>query len=219
MGLLESTVVVYLREIYYKGGFSFPLAQIDERISTTELFRELATMIMLIGVGYLAGRNLASRFAWFIYSFAIWDIFYYVFLKVFVNWPESLLTDDILFLIPVVWVGPVISPVIISLTMILLTIIILYYDSKDRKIDITLIDWGFLILGSLIVIVAFSWDYSKFVINKSGFKDIWITPGNALFELQYIPQNFNWFLFTIGEAIILFRVLWFWRRLSVKNKL
>lgn len=214
MGLMESAVVVYLREIYYKTGFHFPLVPIDKHIANTELYRELATLVMLIGIGYMAGRNLATRFAWFIYSFAIWDIFYYVFLKAFLNWPDSLMTDDILFLIPVAWVGPVITPVIVALTMILFAIIILFYDLKFGKIWFNKMDWIFLILGSITLIIAFGWDYSKLVSSQVGFKNIWIIPGSDLFDIQmqYIPKSFNWFLFSVGEGIILFRLIWFWRR-------
>ena len=80
MGLLESAVVIYLRDILYPGGFEFPLNPIRPDLLWTEVFRELATLVMLLGVGILAGRTLAERFAWFLYAFAVWDIFYYVFL-------------------------------------------------------------------------------------------------------------------------------------------
>ena len=71
MGFLETSVVVYLRELYYPGVDIFPLVQIDSHIAITELFRELATMIMLLGVGWIAGRNGSERFAWFLFSFAV----------------------------------------------------------------------------------------------------------------------------------------------------
>src|SRR5665648_874707 len=77
MGMLESSVVIYLRELYYPDGFQFPLKATSYTIAVTEIFRELSTLIMLLGIGVLAGKNKHERFAWFIYSFAIWDIFYY----------------------------------------------------------------------------------------------------------------------------------------------
>ncbi len=120
MGYLEAAVVVYLRELYYPEGFDFPLKEMDMGIIVTELFREAATMIMLLSIGFLAAKRKIERLAYFVLPFAIWDIFYYVFLKVALGWPESLLTWDILFMLPVTWVGPVICPVINSLTMILL---------------------------------------------------------------------------------------------------
>ena len=81
MGLLEGAVVVYLRELYYPEGFGFPLKLMSNQVALTELFREAATLIMLMSIGALAGRTRIERFAFFIYSFAVWDIFYYVFLK------------------------------------------------------------------------------------------------------------------------------------------
>src|SRR3954464_1183341 len=118
MGFLETAVVIYLRKLYYPHGFSFPLAPVHNDIAVVELWRELATLFMLISIGILTGRNKAEKFAYFLYSFAVWDICYYVFLWVFINWPGSLMTWDILFLLPVPWVGPVITPCIIAVTMI-----------------------------------------------------------------------------------------------------
>jgi hypothetical protein len=217
MGFLESAVVVYLREIYYPEGFKFPLAPIDPHVAVTELIRELATIIMLVTLGYLAGKNLAARFAWFIYSFAIWDIFYYIFLKLLLNWPESLMTDDILFLIPVTWVGPVISPIIVAISMIGLSAIILFFDSKRVKTQISKKEWVLLISGAVILIIAFTWDYSRFIINKYSFSEIWILPDKEeLFNHinKYVPYQFNWFLFIVGELVVVSGILLYWKRLQ-----
>ena len=81
MGFMETAIVVYLRELYYPKGFQFPLTVIPSNIALVEFLREAATLIMLIGIGIVAGKNKPQRFAFFIYCFAIWDIFYYVFLK------------------------------------------------------------------------------------------------------------------------------------------
>src|ERR1044072_1504154 len=81
MGYLETAVVVYLRKLYYPGGFNFPLVPVTLDIAKTEFWREAATLIMLVGIGVLAGKNKTQRFAYFLLSFAVWDIFYYVFLK------------------------------------------------------------------------------------------------------------------------------------------
>ena len=133
MGFLESAVVVYLREILYPEGFAFPLSPIPVSLALTELLREVATLIMLVGIGIIAAKRFSTGFAWFIYSFAIWDIFYYLFLKLLLDWPESLFTWDVLFLIPTTWTGPVLSPILVSLTMILLALVILV--RADRGID------------------------------------------------------------------------------------
>jgi hypothetical protein len=105
MGFLEATVVVYLRELYYPGGFEFPLQTFDVKLFAIELVREFSTLVMLVTVGMLAGKTPLQKFGFFLYLFGVWDIFYYVALKLFLNWPASFLTWDLLFLIPVTWVG------------------------------------------------------------------------------------------------------------------
>jgi hypothetical protein len=79
MGFLESAVVIYIREMYYPAGFNFPLVDIKRNIVVVELWRELATIIMLAAIGYLTGRTKAQQFVFFLFSFGVWDIFYYVF--------------------------------------------------------------------------------------------------------------------------------------------
>jgi hypothetical protein len=127
---VESSVVVYLRALYYPGGFSFPLKLMPAAHTVVELCREIATMIMLVAAGWMAGKSRWSRFSYFMIVFAVWDIFYYVWLKVLLDWPTSIFDWDILFLIPVPWVGPVIAPCLISLLMIIAGILII---SKEEK--------------------------------------------------------------------------------------
>ncbi|HNU62716.1 MAG TPA: hypothetical protein PKL04_11005, partial [Methanofastidiosum sp.] len=89
MGFFESAIVIYLRQIVYPDGFSFPLQPIPESLATTEILREAFSLLMLLSVGILTGESTITRFAYFIFSFALWDIFYYIFLKLLINWPES----------------------------------------------------------------------------------------------------------------------------------
>ena len=214
MGFLESAVVVYIREIYYPGGFDFPMVTPEGTIAVTEILREAATMVMLLTAGILAGRNAPERFAWFLYSFAVWDIFYYVFLKLLVGWPASLLTWDVLFLIPVTWVGPVIAPVLVSLTMILLALLILHFSYRSLDARISAVQWILLVAGSFVLILSFTWDYSGFVLEHLSFSEIWTVPGEqlAITISGYIPRKFNWFLFCLGEGIILAGILLFWQK-------
>ncbi len=155
MGILEAVVVVYLRQIYYPEGFYFPIIMMAPEIVGVELAREFTTLIMLVCIGLLAGKSGNEKFAWFLYTFGVWDIFYYVGLKLFLDWPQSLLTWDILFLIPVTWVGPVLAPVICSLTMILLAIFIAYFSSKKLHIQISRLSWLMLITGAVIIFASF----------------------------------------------------------------
>lgn len=210
MGFLETSVVVYLRELYYPEGFKFPLVPVTRDIATTEFFRELATIIMLIGIGVMVGKNAIQRFVFFLYSFAIWDIFYYVFLKILLNWPESLFTWDILFLIPVPWVGPVIAPCIISLSMIVFTFVVVYFQEKGKHVHITFMEWLLFIFGSITTVLSFMWDYIIYVSSYGADKGIWTLSSNKnMFDevKNYVPQNFNWWLFWIGQGIICL-VIW-----------
>jgi hypothetical protein len=117
-GYLEGAVVVYLRELYYPHGFGFPLALPITRVLGVELGRELATLVMLGSVAHLAGRNFWERFGVFAFLFGIWDLVYYIVLWRVLAWPESLFTWDILFLLPLVWSGPVISAVLVAVSLI-----------------------------------------------------------------------------------------------------
>jgi len=215
MAFLESAVVVYLRALYYPDGFGFPLVAIDPSIALTEVIREAATIIMLVGAGIIAGRNASEKFAYFIYCFSIWDIFYYIFLKLLLGWPPSLLTWDILFLIPMTWTGPVITPIILSLTMILLAACIIYFSQKAAKVKIAFSEWLLLIVGSLMVIISFIWDYTRFILQHYSYAEIW----SLSLNMQYIPQSFNWWLFGIGELTLLIAIGMFCRKqLKVKMK-
>jgi len=221
MAFLESAVVVYLRALYYPHGFCFPLQPIDKTIGITEIFRELATLIMLLCAGYFSGKTFSEKFAGFIYSFAVWDIFYYVFLKLILNWPESFYTWDILFLLPVEWVGPVLSPVIVSFTMILLAFIILKF-SVNNKVKILLLDWLLLISGSVIIIVSFTLDYCSFIYENfsfSGLKSVTFSDDLFKLSLQYVPEKFNWIIFWIGEIVIFTSIFLFYKRqLKLKDE-
>src|SRR3972149_8397741 len=78
MAFVESAAVVYLRVIYYPEGFRFPLKLIMDDTIIVELYREMATLLMLLSVAFLAGRRLWDRFAWFMLAFGVWDFFYFL---------------------------------------------------------------------------------------------------------------------------------------------
>ncbi len=217
MGLLESAVVIYMREILYPEGFGFPLSPVQPDLMLTELLREGATLVMLLSIGFLAGRNASERFAWFLYAFAVWDIFYYVFLWLLIGWPESLMTYDVLFLLPSTWIGPVVTPLIVSLTMIGFALLILVINKKDIKIPG--ISWLLLITGSVTLILGFIWDYSAFIMESMTIRDIWTLPKEEVLELatRYIPQKFNWFLFLLGEIEILSGILVYYLRFRKRS--
>lgn len=209
MGFLESSVVIYLREIYYPDGFRFPMVKIEEKITLVELCRELATIIMLWGVAYVAGKTFLHRFVYFCFCFAVWDILYYVFLYAFLQWPESLFTWDILFLIPVPWIGPVWAPMLISLTMIVAGIFYIQRLEKKNDFKIKKTHWLFLICGAAFVLLSFVWDFIKLAQGKSS-KDI----ERALYT--FIPTDFSYLIFFLGYSVML--VSLFLPFINPKNK-
>ncbi|MCX6251030.1 MAG: hypothetical protein NTX61_09775 [Bacteroidetes bacterium] len=219
MAYLESAVVVYLRAIWYPDGFVFPLKALNYHIVVTEIFREAATMVMLISIAVIAVREAVNRFAIFIYAFAIWDIFYYLFLYLLEGWPPSLFTWDILFLIPVTWVGPVIAPVINSITMILLAVLIVFYRTKNNLFKLTFIEWFLLILGSFVVIYAYTQPYMSYLFIRYNLKEILHFrehPDLIQYSAMFIPESFNWIIFSVAELLFLLAI--FHMMLRMKRK-
>ena len=218
MGYMESAVVVYLREIYYPNGFQFPLVIIPPGIGLTEIFREAATVIMLVGIAVLTGKTASQKFAYFLFCFAIWDIFYYIFLKILIGWPESLFTWDILFLIPLPWVGPVIAPCFVLLVMILLAGSIEYFHEKGINTKISRKEWMLFIMGSIVVIISFVWDYFHFISQSKVAAADSIQPesNHIFYEIStYVPESFNWGIFLAGEVIIILGLWNFIRRMRM----
>lgn len=121
MALMESAVVVYLqRALAITPDELFPLRSADVvgSLAAIEVGREAATLVMLVAVGCIAGRHRADRLAWTAVAFGVWDVGYYVWLWVFIGWPHSPSTWDVLFLIPIPWTGPVWAPIAVSSALI-----------------------------------------------------------------------------------------------------
>ncbi len=182
MAFVESAVVVYLRVIYYPEGFTFPLKLIMDDTIMVELYREMATLFMLLSVAFLAGKRFWERFAWFMLAFGVWDIFYYVWLKVLIGWPSSLSEWDILFLMPLPWIGPVIAPMSISLLMILAGIIITGLFRKGYDFRPSLTTYILASAGVVLVLYSFMWD-----------------TGATLY--QQLPQPYHYELLIIGNIL------------------
>lgn len=138
-GYVEAAVVVYLRAAMgllpgVQGALSDvarqsvqayqqaqSAAEMPQSLLTVELFREAATIVMLVAVSLLAGSKAKERWAIFLWAFAAWDITYYAALWATVRWPFSLTNEDVLFLIPVPWLSQVWFPILISaLTMLVI---------------------------------------------------------------------------------------------------
>jgi len=217
MGFFEAVVVVYLRQLYYPEGFAFPLKPMALEGFCIEFLREVSTLIMLVSLGLVAGQTFSERLACMLYSFGIWDIFYYVWLKVMLDWPQSLLTWDILFLVPVAWAGPVLAPILCAFTMVAIGICILYLQDRAHQTGISFLEWMVLSLGGLAIFSSFIWEYTKIMI-QGGFISRFLSLGrdpqfqNAI--ARHIPDSYNWFLFALGECMILCFLMMLCRKAS-----
>ncbi len=196
-GYLEAAVVVYLRAIYdpirarlhpeRSPHALFPLITTQQladagpenaRRLAIETGREAATMVMLAAVALAVARNFEQWIAAFAITFGVWDISFYAFLRFMVHWPESLRTWDILFLIPLPWVGPVWAPIVVALSMIVCGLV----SFLNGGLRLGAPHWAGVFTGALVIIVSFVWDFRN------------TTAGG-------LPNPFQWPLFVAGEII------------------
>lgn len=166
-GYVEAAVVIYLRALYEPlrqrltpgrgSGDLFPLVDRDRmvaeapetgRLLNVEVIREAATIVMLAAAAMLVAGERSLWLPAFSIAFGVWDISFYLFLKLWIDWPASLLTWDLLFLLPVPWASPVLAPVLVSLTIIGCGLTALY-----RPVYIGPRQWIGLILGGALVIL------------------------------------------------------------------
>ena len=184
MAFIESAVVVYLRAIFYPDGFKFPLKAITDHKIVIEVFREAATLFMLLSVTFLAGKKRWERFAYFMFLFGVWDVFYYIWLKVLLNWPASLFDWDILFLIPIPWISPVIAPVSVSLLMIIFSILISRSIHKGFGFSPKLLSGILALSGITLILYSFMHDI------------------NATLH-QQMPKPYHYDFLIIGDSLFI----------------
>ena len=182
MAYLESAVVIYLRELYYPDGFQFPLSGIPLRILLIEIGRETATILMLYAYAKSVGRNSREVLAYFSLNFGIWDIWYYIWLKLLLDWPATVLDWDILFLFPLPWVGPVLAPLLVSMALIIAGYIFLKFEIQNKPIRLTKIEWIVEILSGSLIILSF----------LTQMKD---------HSTIAIPEFYPWWLFLCGLLV------------------
>jgi hypothetical protein len=155
---VESSVVVYLRAVYYPAGFDFPLKLVTIDHLAVELAREVSTIIILVAAGVLAGGTRWQKFGWFMVAFGVWDVFYYVWLKVVLGWPKTITDWDVLFLLPLPWIGPVIAPVLISLLMIGCGVVMVSRIQQGLYFKPTWLTWVLAGIGTLMALYSFMYD-------------------------------------------------------------
>jgi hypothetical protein len=182
MAYVESAVVVYLRTIYYPQGFVFPLASMPTDLLGIEIGREAATLVMLLAVAVLAGAERWDRFLLFCVAFGVWDLFYYVWLWVLVRWPPSLFTWDVLFLIPVPWIGPVLAPAVVSAVLVVGGVLLLRERARGEPFVFPVALGILALAGGVLVLSSFTLDF-RIVLR------------------QMEPPRFRWELFGTGVTL------------------
>ncbi len=200
-GYVEAAVVIYLRALYepmqqqlfpgHSAGEIFPLIRMDQletarpeamRWLVIELARELGTLLMLAAVALALAHNFRQWLAAFLIAFGLWDIFFYAFLKALLDWPSSLFTWDLLFLLPVPWAGPVLAPLLVALSMVGAGVVVLLRESGGQPIRPSRLHWIAIFGGGVLVVLAFCWDYRNLLAGGE-------------------PSAFNWPLFGLGEGV------------------
>ncbi len=188
MAYLESAVVVYLRRIYNITDLTTSLSRFDPQISAIEVGREAATLVMLVTVGWIAGRSRQARIGHVFVAFGVWDIFYYVWLHVFIGWPASPLDPDLLFLIPVPWWGPVLAPSLIAALMVAGGVRAVRLADRGVRVRTSGTSIALLGAGCALMLVSFLWDALR------------VLPADTAQLAAVKPGPFLWPLYLVGLA-------------------
>ena len=191
MAWVESAVAFYLRTMTDRINphQQAPLPDVPG-ITSTELVREAATLIMLVAIGWLSGANRRTRWGYSAIAFGVWDIFYYVFLKVICGWPNSLNDWDVLFLIPLPWWGPVIAPVLIALMMIAWGTLATQFEVSAQRVRFERRSWLVNFAGIGLALYVFMADAIR--VSGQGIKAI----------QNVVPMTFNWPLFLMAVLLM-----------------
>jgi len=190
MAWVESASVYYLRVLVDRVEPYQPTPlPMQGVLGGVELAREAATLIMLATLGALAGSTLAARVSYTAIAFGVWDILYYVFLRIISGWPASLFDWDVLFLLPLPWWGPVLAPVCIASLMIAWGTLVTQRHDRMPATRLTQASWGVSGAGILLALGVFMAD------------SIHTLPGGLDTVRQVLPTAFNWPVF--GAALLL----------------
>jgi hypothetical protein len=191
MAWVESAVVYYLRtHVDRLEPYQANPLPIAGRLGLVELARELATMIMLLTVGMLAGKTWRARWGYAALTFGVWDTFYYVFLKVMCDWPHSLLDWDILFLIPLPWWGPVLAPMSIAVLMITWGTLVSQFERTPPSSLSKWRVWLLAFIGMALALYVFMADAIRTLSQ------------GAEAVRNVLPVEFNWLLFLVALALM-----------------
>jgi len=192
----EACVVVYLREAlvpirrrYLPQAVRQPLPLLTSgqlrqagseavKLLAVEVTREVSPLVVLLAMAWSLAPRGGQGLALFLVGFGLWDIFYYVYLKILLGWPEGLGTWDVLYLIPSPWVAPVWAPLLVSATMVTGGLAALYRGRRLRRSHRRLLPGLLMIGGTAVVLTSF------------------FLPAREAFGA--VPERFDWPLFLCG---------------------
>ena len=157
-GYFEAACVAYLRRLQDLGQLPITATAGDNPLLAIEMGREAVSLVLLVTLAWVAGRGSRERVGHLLLAFGIWDILYYVFLRVLIGWPTSLLDGDILFLIPVPWYGPVATPVLCSLVLVAAGWGTLALEHEGRRVRSSGLDLTLFAAGWVLVLASFLWN-------------------------------------------------------------
>lgn len=130
MAHFEGVVVVYLRKVLGlldSDSNKESVEKFPKRYLHIEMTREAATIVMLVVIALLTGTTWIEKGVFFLWTFAFWDLFYYLSLYILIKWPPNFTTIDVLFLIPKPWIAPVWFPIgVSSLTILVIAALYLF---------------------------------------------------------------------------------------------
>jgi hypothetical protein len=190
MAWVEAASVHYLRVLVDRTDpYQVNPLPFRDGLGQVELVREAATLVMLLALGVLAGRTRPTQAGYTAVAFGVWDIFYYVFLRMIGDWPRSLLDWDILFLLPLPWWGPVLAPVLIASLMIVGGTLVTQSAVRRPATFLTRTLWRLNGIGIALALYVFMADSLRAVQD-------------GLDVTKTMPQAFNWPVYWVAFALM-----------------
>lgn len=186
-GYIEAAVVIYLRSVLgLESSGLFPISGAslgpESLLMTVEVQREAATLVLMAVPAFLASHRNVYRILSFLLIFGVWDLSYYGFLWLQLGWPVSLFSYDILFLIPTLWISPVLCPILISLSMVGYATLLMPFARRRRMPVPSWIHW--LLIASGTALVLFSFIENAEYYRQGG-----------------LPPQYSWPVFSAGYAL------------------
>ena len=204
MGYLEASVAFYLRSALEISGGFIPIPQNSPEIysvfTSVEKTRQVVFIVVMLIICYFTATRFFYKFLGFFLMIGFWHLSFLAFLKAMHGWPVSYLSYDILFSIPSTIVAPIIASVLVTGSMALTSLVLLFISRKRSLPNPETLDWGLGLVGAVILLMTFLWD------------------GPYYEEGGRLPQ-FSWTFFWIGYAFTLLSGLSYATMLYRKTKL